>query len=64
METTRRQLLEEGLAAKGGDYRKAAQQLGFNPHGIHRSLKRLKLTHLLRQFTGFKIAATGTRFRC
>lgn len=48
METTRRQLLEEGLAANGGDYRKAAQQLGLNPHGIHRSLKRLKLTHLLR----------------
>lgn len=43
------QLLKGAFDYAHGDYRKAAELLGLHPNCIHRQLRNLKLTHLLRR---------------
>jgi Nif-specific regulatory protein len=45
---TKRRLLESALARTAGDYKEAATLLGLHPKGMHRVIRQLELTHLLK----------------
>ena len=49
MDSFKRHLFETALQRTNGDYRQAAGMLGLHPSGMHRFLRQLELTHLLRK---------------
>ena len=44
----RREIIETTFQRVDGDYKEAAEVLGLHPKGMHRLLRQLKLTHLLK----------------